>query len=296
MKSNHAIAIIICSIAVLLGTVQNSYADSKKLRNEKARYARLEASYNLLQNQYTNCRDSNIYYNGTIRLLSAQLADQQTQLKEQKASNEQILNHLKDLSIISGSQAESINKFLESIGAKDAYIRDLQSAIARKDSITLALAMNLKSAIGNVDDKDINIKIEKGVIYVDISDKMLFKTGKYEVTSNAKEVLGKVAKILLAHPEIEFMVEGNTDNVPYHEGVLLDNWDLSVKRATSITRILQNEYGIPPAHITAAGRSEYMPVATNDSDEGRALNRRTRIIILPQFDQFYQLLEKTKQP
>lgn len=180
------------------------------------------------------------------------------------------------------------------MGEKDAYIRNLQDAISRKDSMTFALAMNLKSVLGNVDDKDINIKIEKGVVYVDISDKMLFKTGKYEVTPAAKEVLGKVAKVLMAHPELEFMVEGNTDNVPYKNGLLLDNWDLSVKRATAVVRILQNDYNITPAQMTAAGRSEYKPVAGNDTDEGKALNRRTRIVVLPQLDQFFDLLKKTK--
>jgi chemotaxis protein MotB len=165
--------------------------------------------------------------------------------------------------------------------------------MARKDSLNMALVMNLKGAIGNIDDKDINIKVDKGVIYIDISDKLLFKSGKYTVTEQAKEVLGKVALVLKNQPDIEFMVEGHTDNVPYKGGgVLVDNWDLSVKRATSVVRILQNQYGLPPAHITAAGRSEYVSVASNDNAEGRAANRRTRIVVLPQLDQFFRLLEK----
>jgi chemotaxis protein MotB len=124
---------------------------------------------------------------------------------------------------------------------------------------------------------------------------MLFQTGKYDVTDNAREVLGKVAKVLLAHPEIEFMVEGHTDSIPYQQGILVDNWDLSVKRATSVVRILQNEYHIPAAHMTASGRGEYLPVATNETEEGRAANRRTRIVILPELDQFFKLLEKPKE-
>ncbi|MNE58525.1 Outer membrane porin F precursor [compost metagenome] len=130
------------------------------------------------------------------------------------------------------------------------------------------------------------------MVYIDISDKLLFKTGSYEVTNQAKEVLGKVAKVLINQPQIEFMVEGHTDSVPYNRGVLQDNWDLSVKRATSVVRILHNEYGIPAARMTAAGRSEYVPVSTNATDEGRRLNRRTRIVILPELDQFFKLLEK----
>ena len=171
------------------------------------------------------------------------------------------------------------------------YIQDLQRQMAKKDSLNMALVMNLKGAVGNLEDQDINIKVDKGVVYIDISDKMLFKSGSYDITDRAKEVLGKVALVLKNQPDIEFMVEGHTDNKPFKKGVLLDNWDLSVKRATAVVRILQNQYGLDPAKMAAAGRSEYKPVSTNDTEEGRAANRRTRIIILPQLDQFFKLLE-----
>ncbi|HEU4859352.1 MAG TPA: OmpA family protein, partial [Chitinophagaceae bacterium] len=163
-----------------------------------------------------------------------------------------------------------------------------------KDSLNMALVMNLKGAIGDMNDDDINIKVDKGVVYIDISDKMLFKTGKYEVTSQAKEVLGKVAMVLKNQPDIEFMVEGHTDNVPYRSGILLDNWDLSVKRATAVVRILQNQYGLDPRKMAASGRGEYNPVMDNSTSANRAINRRTRIVILPQLDQFFQLLEPKK--
>jgi len=237
--------------------------------------------------QNSSCNDSNAIYQANIKMLREQLRDLKTH-------NDQVFNQLKDLSVISSSQAESIKKSLDNIGVKDQYIKQLQSAISRKDSLNMALVLNLKGAIGNLDDKDINIKVEKGVVYIDISDKMLFKTGKYEVSDKAKEVLGKVAKVLLAHPEIEFMVEGHTDSVPFQQGILLDNWDLSVKRATSVIRMLQNDYHLSPAHMTASGRGEFVPVADNATEEGRAANRRTRIVILPQLDQFFKLLEKPK--
>jgi chemotaxis protein MotB len=198
------------------------------------------------------------------------------------------------LSVLSSSQAESIKKSLDNIGAKDAYIQNLQASIAQKDSMNMVLVMNLKGAIGDLNDKDINIKVDKGVVYIDISDKLLFTSGKYAVTQQAKVVLGKVALVLKSQPDIQFMVEGHTDNVPYRDGVLLDNWDLSVKRATSVVRILQNQYGLDPAKIVAAGRSEYDPVIDNSTAENRALNRRTRIVILPQLDQFFKLLEPKK--
>jgi chemotaxis protein MotB len=235
--------------------------------------------------------------------LTAQDASQKADLQRQlDALNKQIdflkqnhdatLKQLQDLSVISGSQAESIKKSLDNIGAKDTYIQNLQAELAHKDSVNMALVMNLKGAIGNMDDQDINIKVEKGVVYIDISDKLLFKSGSWNVTEAAKTVLGKVATVLKAQPDIEFMVEGHTDNKQFVRPNLQDNWDLSVKRATSVVRILQKQYGLDPAHITAAGRSEYLPVATNDTEEGRAANRRTRIVILPQLDQFFKLLEK----
>jgi chemotaxis protein MotB len=171
---------------------------------------------------------------------------------------------------------------------------DLQSSMARKDSLNLALVMNLKGAIGNLADEDINIRVDKGVVYIDISDKLLFKTGKYEITPAAKTVLGKVAMVLKNQPDIEFMVEGHTDNFKYSGGVLLDNWDLSVKRATTVVRMLQKEYGLDPAKMAAAGRGEYNPIADNSSAAGRSSNRRTRIVILPQLDQFFKLLEPKK--
>jgi len=153
--------------------------------------------------------------------------------------------------------------------------------------------MNLKGVLGNVSDSDVNIKIDKGVVFIDISDKLLFKSGSFVVNKSAQEVLGKVAQVLKNQPNIEFMVEGHTDNkVLRNRDGMEDNWDLSVKRATSVVRILQKKYGIAPAQMTAAGRGEYVPVTTNDTNEGRAANRRTRIVILPQLDQFFNLLEK----
>lgn len=271
-------------ISIALAVFLLSSCATRKLREAESRYATLDSNYRVLQNQYQVCQDSSRQYIADIKALNEQL-------RTQRSSNDQMLNQLKDLSVISSSQAESIKKSLDNIGAKDAYIKDLQTAMARKDSLNMALVMNLKGAIGNLDDKDINIKVDKGVVYIDISDKLLFRSGKYEVTERAREVLGKVAKVLKNQPDIEFMVEGHTDNVPYRQGVLMDNWDLSVKRATSIVRLLQTQYGVPASKMTAAGRGEYIPIASNDSASGKATNRRTRIVILPELDQFFKLLE-----
>jgi chemotaxis protein MotB len=269
-----------------------SCGTSKKLKEANMRYSSLDSSYNALQNKLSACQDSSARYADHVKYLNDNINNLHEQMKNQKGYNDEMVDRLKDLSVISNSQAQSIKKSLEDLSTKDQYIRNLQSALARHDSLTMNLVMNLKGAIGDMSDKDVNIKVDKGVIYIDISDKLLFNTGKYNVTPKARVVLGKVAKVLLNRPDIEFMVEGHTDNVPFREGLLLDNWDLSVKRATAVIRILQYQYGIPPARMTAAGRGEYVPVATNNTPEGRALNRRTRIVILPQLDQFFKLLEK----
>ncbi len=283
-------------LAALPAVVLFSCVSPSKLREAEAKYTQLNGAYLEAQSKLRDCESASkdsanefgrkrIAYESKI----GSLADQVGMLKQ---NNTQVLDQLKDLSVISGSQAESIKKSLDNIGSKDNYIQGLQSAIARKDSLNMQLVMNLKGAVGDMNDQDINVKVEKGVVYIDISDKLLFKSGKYEVSDQAKVVLGKVAKVLNNQPNIEFMVEGHTDTVSFRKEQLLDNWDLSVKRATSVIRILQNQYGIAPTRMTAAGRAEYQPVADNGTDAGRAANRRTRIVILPQLDQFFKLLEK----
>ncbi len=278
-----------------------SCVSSKKLKAAQENYNQLQGKYAQLQRDNSNCLDVKTELarqKSTLESdnsgLTKQIADLNKQIDFMKANNTTVLQQLQNLSVVSGTQAESIKKSLETIGYKDSYIQDLQSAMARKDSLNLALVMNLKGAIGNLNDEDINIKVDKGVVYIDISDKLLFKSGKYDVTPEAKIVLGKVAAVLKSQPEIEFLVEGHTDAVPYHNSVLLDNWDLSVKRATSVVRILQNQYGLDPAKMTAAGRGEYRPVTANNASGANPANRRTRIVILPQLDQFFKLLEPKK--
>lgn len=257
----------------------------------QARFDSLSAEYAKLQGDLKNCNDATASLTSKNTGLQGQIDELNKQIAFLRENNTQALKQLEDMSVISSSQAESIRKSLENIGAKDAYIRDLQAAMAHKDSLNMALVMNLKGAVSG-NDSDINIKVEKGVVFIDISDKLLFKSGRYEVTKGAKEVLGKVAAILKNQPDVEFMVEGNTDNKVYRgHPDLVDNWDLSCKRATSVVRILAKTYGIPPAKMTAAGRGEFVPLMGNDTNEGRAANRRTRIVILPQLDQFFNLLE-----
>ena len=272
-----------------------SCVSSKKFKKSQADYATMQTQYTQVQGDLSACNDEKANLQKQKGDLETNIANLNNQIDFLKQNNTQALKQLQDMSVISSSQAESIKKSMENIGAKDSYIQTLQQQMAHKDSLNMALVMNLKGAIGDLNDQDINIKVDKGVVYIDISDKLLFKTAKYNVTPEAKAVLGKVATVLKNQPDIEFMVEGHTDNVEYKGGgLVLDNWDLSVKRATSVVRILQKEYGLDPAKMAAAGRGEYNPVGENSTKEGRATNRRTRIVILPQMDQFFKLLEPNK--
>jgi chemotaxis protein MotB len=193
---------------------------------------------------------------------------------------------------ISKKGAENLERSLESMKEKDLQIKTMRDAINKKDSVTLALVTSLKGALGNINDEDIQINVEKGVVFVSISDKLLFGSGQYKVTEEAKAVLAKVAKVVNDKRDFEFMVEGHTDTDPISRTNIEDNWDLSTKRATAVVRILQNDYGVDPARMTAAGRGEYIPVASNDTAEGKAKNRRTRIVVLPKLDQFFGMIEE----
>jgi len=206
-----------------------------------------------------------------------------------KANNQELINNMGNLTTLTTKGAENLEKSLESLQEKDLTIRKLNDAITRRDSVNLSLVQSLKGVLGNLDDEDIEISVEKGVVFVSISDKLLFSSGSYNITNRAKEVLGKVAKVVNNKPDFEFMVEGHTDDVPYRKnGSLLDNWDLSVKRATSVVRILQNDFNVDPKRMTAAGRAEYIPVSATE----KSRNRRTRIVVLPKIDQFYSMIEE----
>ena len=222
----------------------------------------------------------------------AQLATLTEQNRFLTANNQDLINNIGNLTTLSKKGADNLERSLESMKEKDIRIQRMQDAVTKKDSVTLALVTSLKGVLGNMSDDDIEINVEKGVVYVSISDKLLFRSGSYTVTSRAREVLGKVAKVVNDKPELEFMVEGHTDNVPIKKDGIQDNWDLSVMRATAVVRILENDFDVAPSRMTAAGRSYYLPIADNDTAANRAKNRRTRIVVLPKLDQFYDLIDK----
>ncbi len=248
----------------------------------KKKFTDLEAKQKETQDQLNTA---------TLKLNSC-IADKAAAEARVTALEEQIVDLRKsndNLQILSAKGASNVEKTLESIKEKDLKITRLQDAITKKDSVTLALVTNIKREVG-INDPDIQVNVEKGVVYISIADKLLFKSGSYNVSSKAKDVLAKVAKVVNSKPDFECMVEGHTDSKSYRSGVLLDNWDLSVKRSTSIIRVLES-LDVKSSQLIAAGRSSYVPLADNDTAENRAKNRRTRIVILPKIDQFYDMIE-----
>ena len=209
-----------------------------------------------------------------------------------KKSNTDLINNMNNVTTLSAKGAQNIEKALETIKEKDLKISRMQDALTRKDSMTLALVTSIKGAVG-IADPDIEVNVEKGVVFISIADKLLFKSGSYVVSDKAKEVLAKVGKIINSKPDFACLVEGHTDNVPFTgNAILLDNWDLSVKRSTAIVRVLTNDLKVNPAQLIAAGRGQFIPLVENNSSANRATNRRTRIVILPKIDQFYEMIEK----
>lgn len=257
----------------------------------KKQYAELEA-------KQRNTQD--LLNSATVRLnscleekagLTAKANSLQSQVDALNATNGDLIKQIGDFTDLTRRGAENLERSLESLQEKDLTIRKLRDAVTRRDSVNLALVQSLKGVLGNLEDEDIEVSVEKGVVYVNISDKLLFNSGSYAVTSRAKEVLGKVAQVVNNKPDFEFLVEGHTDDVPISTAAIKDNWDLSVLRATAIVRVLQSEFGVEPSRMTAGGRGEYVPVASNSSSDGKAKNRRTRIVVLPKIDQFYNMIE-----
>jgi len=260
------------------------------LNKSMAKYNACADEKRVLQAELKGLRDN-------IALREEQIGDLKGQVTDARTMRDKQLTQVGDLTVLSQSANDNIKETLSQLENKDRYINLLQAAKTKADSINLALAINLKGVLSQgIADEDVEVKVDKTVVFVNLSDKMLFTSGSSDVSPRAYEVLGKIAKIVESRPDFEVMVEGYTDNVPISSSCVSDNWDLSVKRATSVVRILQKNYGINPDRLIAAGRGEYNVLADNGTSEGRSINRRTRIIILPKLNQFYDLLNPQKVP
>jgi chemotaxis protein MotB len=268
--------------SLLILTLPSCVSKKKYLEALKERdQVRIEVER--VRNQLETCNDK-------VQLTETQMAALRGELDYWKLHSTNLLERLSQLAILSQSEAENVRKSLDKIDEQDQYIKKLTAAGTRKDSLNLALVTNLKRSLGNFDDSDIQISVKKGVVYVSISDRMLFKTGSAVVSADAKNVLGKLAQVINSQPHLEIMVEGHTDNVPISNEQFADNWALSVARASSIIRILQKDYKVAPERLVAAGRGEFSPKTSNETTEGRSLNRRTEIILVPKIDEFFELV------
>lgn len=235
--------------------------------------------------------------NATLRAREEQLEDLRKQIADCREQLNNQMVQVGDLTVLSKAATDNMKETLGQLERKESYIMRLQAAKSKADSLNLALALNLTRVLKDgIDDEDIDVQVDKTVVFVNLSDKMLYQSGSANITPRAHEVLEKIAQIVKSRPELDVMVEGYTDNVPISTACIQDNWDLSVRRATSVVRVLQKTYGVNPDKLIAAGRGEYNILVDNSTDANRAINRRTRIILLPRLGQFYDLLNPNNLP
>ena len=274
--------LVLLAVTVILTA---SCVSKKDYANLEARHKKAQNELVAVKNSLTKCLIEKEKYQNQISGLD-------NTISELKKDKEKTLEYVDNLTVLTKGANDNIKETLAQLSKKDKYINRIRSAASKKDSLNLVVAFRLKKELKEgIDDEDIEINVEKTVVFISISDKLLFKSGSYNVTDKAYKVLEKVATVVKGQPEMEVMIEGHTDATPIKNDIIQDNWDLSAKRATAITRILQYKYGVKPGRLIAAGRSSYVPIAENDTPENKAKNRRTKIIIMPKIGQFFDLLE-----
>lgn len=282
--------VVLCSSCVVS---KRKYEDLQNSKNT------LQAQTDAMAKELGDCKnfsdslESEIVVRGTVlEEQKQQYVSLQQKLDEFQKTNSNLLTRLSDFSIVDEKGAESIRESLQKINEQNAYIADMTQTMKRKDSLNNMLIMKLKRSLVNVNDSDVSVQVKKGVVYISLSDKMLYRSGSSRLNSGADTVLAKIAKIINDHQGYEVLVEGHTDNVPIGNiDCMEDNWDLSAKRAISVVRALQTKYGVAPERLTAGGRSYYEPKNDNLTEANRSQNRRTDIIILPKLDQFFEMME-----
>lgn len=258
----------------------------------KKKYAELQAEHQALQQNYTTLQSDYGKAQSKAQTIDALLQEARANNAELKSQYAKLQASL-DKSISQNTQGNvNISKLVDEINASNKYIKQLVTAKSKSDSLNLVLATNLTRSLTGADQDEVNVRVLKGVVYISLADNMLFKSGSYQVNDRAMTTLGKIAKIIKDYSDYDILVEGNTDPVPIKRTNIRNNWDLSTLRASSIVQVLQNEFGVDPSRMTAAGRGEYNPIADNGTEYGRQRNRRTEIIITPKLDQFLDLIDK----
>ena len=277
MKKN----VIFMAIAVSL--ITTGCASKKDLEN-------CQTENKSLTESLQTAREDLAAKNARVASLEEQLAAQKQVLAEQKRAYAALQQSL-DKSLTNASQNNvSIEKLVDQINESNQYIRHLVEVKSKSDSLNMVLTNNLTRSLSKEELKEVDVQVLKGVVYISLADNMLYKSGSYEINSRAAETLSKIAKIIKDYKDYDVLIEGNTDNVPIKKTNIRNNWDLSTLRASSVVQALQNDYGVDPKRLTAGGRGEYNPVASNDTEVGKQRNRRTQIIITPKLDEFMDLI------
>lgn len=283
MKIKFIIAVALAGSVALTGCVS-----SKKYNELQSQYQNLNSEYGDTRNQLTECRADG-------RSLQTMLDDARRQNQECRDAYNELKKSL-DQSLASSAQGSiNISKLVDEINASNQYIKQLVEAKSKSDSLNMVLTNNLTRSLSTAELKEVDIKVLKGVVYISLTDNMLFRSGSYEVNSRAMETLSKIAKIIKDYKDYDVLVEGNTDPVPIKRENIRNNWDLSALRASSVVQVLQNDFGVNPSRLTAGGRGEYNPIADNSTELGRQRNRRTEIIITPKLDEFMDLIDKAPE-
>lgn len=280
MKTRLILGALALAALTLTGCVS-----SKKYQRLQNEYTRLSADYNDRQLELAQCKTNG----GNLDQMLADERRRNQELRDDYASLQASL----DQSLRQSTQGSvNISKLVDEINASNRYIKQLVDAKSKSDSLNMVLTNNLTRSLSRAEMQDVDVKVLKGVVYISLADNMLFKSGSYEISSRAMDILSKIAKIIKDYSTYDVLVEGNTDNVPISRPNIRNNWDLSTLRASSVVQVLQNKFGVNPRRLTAAGRGEYNTIATNATPEGRQLNRRTEIIITPNLNQFMELIDK----
>ena len=284
---------ILSFIGILGFTLAVSSCISKKQFTDlQTNYTQLQTKHSALQEEYNGAKVKLAEYTSDSKSLAARLAEEQQRNKELKEAYAKLQG-----SYQSNVQQGNVNisKLVDEINASNKFIKQLVDAKTKSDSLNQVLTNKLTRSLSRAEANDVDVQVIKGVVYISLADNMLYKSGSYEIGERAGETLSKIAKIITDYKDYDVLVEGNTDNVPISQKNIRNNWDLSALRASSVVQALQTRYGVDPKRLTAAGRGEYNPVASNDSAVGKQRNRRTQIIITPKLDQFMDLIDQAPE-
>jgi len=272
-------------IVAVAGILISSCVSTKK-------YQSLQQDYNSLQGRLNAVGQENDKCKNDLGACNVKVASLQDQIRAEQAHVQSLQSSLDKCLTSTSSGNTNISKLIDEINSSNKYIQQLVNSKNKSDSLNMVLTNNLTRSLSREEMQDVDVQVLKGVVYISLSDNMLYKSGSYEISDKANETLSKIAKIITDYKDFEVLIEGNTDNVPISKPNIRNNWDLSALRASSVVQALQNQFGVDPKRLTVGGRGEYNPIASNDTEQGKTQNRRTQIIITPKLDQFMELINK----